>query len=155
MTFRDIRINSTVYLLDKASMGFEEAKVEAVGMPHFASPQVGQTAAPTGQVVDVTIKGVPYVVACDNSVAYSDKVVFATDKSSLLPEVKRLKGEAEALLAGVDKAKETVAKCDGLLCELDTAFKEKQETDKRMGAMEEKISALSDMLKGFIDEMRK
>lgn len=154
MNFRDIRQNSTVYLLDKASMGFEEAKVEAVGMPHFAAPQVGQT-APTGQVVDVTIKGVPYVVACDNSIAYSDKVVFATDKSSLLPEVKRLKGEAEALLAGVDKAKETVAKCDGLLCELDTAFKEKQETDKRMGAMEEKISALSDMLKGFIEDFKK
>lgn len=39
---------------------------------------------------------------------------------------------------------------NGLLCDLDTAFKEKQETDKRMGAMEEKISSLSDMLSNFI-----
>jgi len=154
MTFRDIRQNSTVHLLDKTTMQYSEAKVEAVGMPHFATPQVGQT-APTGQVVDVTIKGVCYTVQCDNSVAYSDKVVFATDKALLLPEVRRLKTEAENILAGVEKAKETVIKCDSLLCELDTAFKEKQETDKRMGAMESKINSLSDMISSFINEFKK
>lgn len=154
MTFRDIRQNSTVHLLDKPTMQYIETKVEAVGMPHFATPQVGQTAQ-TGQVVDVTIKGVSYVVACDNSIAYSDKVVFATDKALLLPEVKRLKTEAENILASVDKAKETVTKCNQLLCELDTAFKEKQETDKRMGKMEEKINSLSDMLSSFISEFKK
>lgn len=154
MTFRDIRTNSNVHLLDKGTMQYEEVKVDAVGMPHFATPQVGQT-APTGQVVDVTIKGIPYVVACDNSIAYSDKVVFATDKQLLLPEVKRLKTEAENILASVDRAKDTVSKCDTLLCELDTAFKEKQESDKRMGAMENKINTLSDMLSNFINEFKK
>lgn len=154
MNFRDIRLNSTVHLLDKTTMQYEEVKVEAVGMPHFSTPQVGQTAQ-TGQVVDITIKGVPYVVACDNSIAYSDKVVFATDKVLLLPEVKRQKTEAENILASVDRARETVTKCDQLLCELDTAFKEKQETDKRMGKMEAQINSLSDMLKNFIDEFKK
>jgi len=81
--------------------------------------------------------------------------VFATDKALLLPEVKRLKAEAENILAGVDRAKETVSKCDTLLCELDTAFKEKQETDKRMGAMESKINSLSDMISNFISEFKK
>lgn len=154
MTFRDIRQNSSVHLLDKTTMQYSEVKVEAVGMPHFATPQVGQTAQ-TGQVVDVTIKGLQYVVSCDNGIAYSDKVVFAVDKAMLLPEVKRLKTEAENLLAGVDKAKDTVEKCSSLLCELDTVYKEKQETDKRMGKMEEKINSLSDMLSNFINEFKK
>lgn len=154
MTFRDIRQNSTVHLLDKTTMRYSEAKVEAIGLPHFNTPQVGQT-APTGQVVDITINGVPYVVSCDNGIAYSDKVVFAVEKSMLLPEVKRLKTEAENILAGVDKAKDTVAKCDSLLCDLDTAFKEKQETDRRMGAMESKINSLSEMLSSFISEFKK
>jgi len=154
MTFRDVRQNSTVHLLDKTTMQYSEAKVEAVGMPHFATPQVGQT-APTGQVVDVTIKGVCYTVQCDNSVAYSDKVAFATDKALLLPEVKRLKTEAENILAGVDRARETVTKCDTLLCELDTAFKEKQETEKRIGAMESEIRSLSSIVKEFINEFKK
>lgn len=123
-------------------------------MPRFATPQIGQT-APTGQVVDVTIKGTAYVVGCDNCIAYSDKAVFATERAQLLPEVKRMKAEAEAVLAGVDKARETMTKCNGLLCELDTAFREKQETDKRMGAMENKINSLSEMLKGFIEEFKK
>lgn len=154
MNFRDIRQNSTLCLLDKSALTFEEVEAEGVGVPHFATPQPGQT-APTGQVVDITIKGRQYVVPCDNAVAYSDKVVFATDRAALLPEVRRLKSEAEALLAGVDKARETVGKCTALLCELDTAFKEKQETDRRFGAMEGKINALSEMLKGFIDEFKK
>lgn len=154
MNFRDIRQNSTVHLLDKTTMQYSEVKVDAVGMPHYQTPQVGQTAQ-AGQVVDVTIKGVPYVVACDNGIAYSDKVVFATDKSLLLPEVKRLKTEAENILAGVDKARETVTKCNGLLCDLDTVFKEKQETDRRIGAMESKINSLSEMLSNFINEFKK
>lgn len=154
MKFQNIRQNDTVHYLDKSTLTYEETKVEAVGMPHFATPQIGQT-APTGQVIDITIKGTPYVVACDNSIAYSDKAVFSTDKAQLLPEVKRLKTEAEAILAGVDKARETVTKCDALLCDLDTAFKEKQEADKRMGAMESKINSLSEMLRGFIEEFKK
>lgn len=154
MTFRDIRQNNNLHLLDKGAIEYEEVKVEAVGMPRYPTPQVGQS-APTGQVVDITIKGVPYVVACDNSIAYSDKVVFAIDKGMLLPEVKRLKTEAENILASVDKAHETVTKCNGLLCELDTAFKEKQETEKRMGAMESKINGLADMISNFISEFKK
>lgn len=154
MNFRDLKQNNNVHILDKTTMCYEEVKVDAVGMPRFTTPQIGQTAQ-TGQVMDITIKGVPYVVACDNSVAYSDKVVFSTDKSSLLPEVNRLKTEAENILASVDKAKDTVSKCDSLLCELDTAFKEKQETDKRIGAMESEIKSLSSIVKEFINEFKK
>lgn len=154
MTFRDIKQNSTVHLLDKATMEYKEANVQSVGVPHFASPQLNQTAS-TGQVMDVTINGIPYVVACDNGIAYSEKVVFATDKALLLPEVKRLKTEAENILASVDRANETVTKCNGLLCELDTAFKERQETEKRFGAMESKINNLADMMKSFIEDFKK
>lgn len=154
MNFRDIRTNGTVHLLDKTTMQYSEVKVDAVGMPHYPTPQVGQ-AAPTGQVMDLTIKGVPYVVACDNGIAFSEKTVFATDKSMLLPEVKRLKTEAETILAGVDKARDTVVKCDTLLCELDTAFKERQETERRFGAMESKINSLADLMKNFIEDFKK
>jgi len=154
MTFRDLRQKNNIYLLNKQDMTFEEATVDGVGLPRYDSPKVGQTSM-TGQVVDVTIKGVCYTVQCDNSVAYSDKVVFATDKALLLPEVRRLKTEAENILAGVDRAKETVSKCDTLLCELDTAFKEKQEAEQRMGAMESKINSLSDMISSFINEFKK
>lgn len=154
MTFRDLKQNSNVHFLDKEALTYEEARVEAVGMPRFATPQVGQT-APTGQVVDITIKGTPYVVGCDNSIAYSAGAVFSTERAQLLPEVRRMKTEAEAVLAGVEKARETIGKCDALLCELDTAFKERQEQEARMNAVEGKLNTLSDMLRGFIEEMKK
>lgn len=154
MNFRDIRANNSIHLLDKVNMQYEEVRAESVGVPHYPTPQIGQT-SPTGQVMDITIKGIPYVVQCDNNIAYSDKVVFSVEKSLLLPEVKRLKAEAENIIASVDKAKEDVAKCDTLLCELDTSFKEKQETEKRIGAMETEIKSLSSIVRDFINEFKK
>jgi len=155
MTFRELQRKNKIFLLHKPEVEFEEAEIDGIGIPHYDTPKAGQTSLATGQVVDITVKGVQYTVQCDRSAAYTDKIVLATERAALLPEVKRLKAEAENILAGVERARETTKKCDALLCELDTAFKEKQETDKRMGAMESKINSLSEMMKNFIDEFKK
>jgi len=81
MTFRDLHTGTPVHYLDKLSLQYEQAGVEAVGMPRYDTPKLGSTAITAGQVLDVTIKGTPYVVPCEGSIAYSDKVVFALERA--------------------------------------------------------------------------
>lgn len=72
--------------------------------------------------------------------------LLTTDKECVVGEVKAIKAQAEETLTKVDEMKQTLTKCNSLLEDLDTAYKEKQATENRFRKIEDKMDRLLDMM---------
>lgn len=145
MTFKELRLNNPIHFLDKGEgMKYYQGKVVNVGQPRFDSqlPQPG--AMPTTQlpqmVVDVTVeangKTETYKFPDGASVAAVGSVLISTDKDGILREVDATIVDCEQYFASYDSRKKTYEASKALKAELDTAFKEKQETENRFNTIE-------------------
>lgn len=146
MTFKELRPNNPIYLLDKSNgIEFKQGKVLNVGQPRFDTqlPQPG--AMPQMQmppmVVDITFevdgKTETYKLAENMNVAAVGGILVSTDKEGIIREVDATITDCEQYFASYDKKKELYEKSKALKTELDTVFKEKQETENRFKAIEE------------------
>lgn len=147
MTFKELKSGYPLYLFDRGTMRYEQAKVMSVGMPR-ADLTVGNYGK---MLVDVTVqtadgKQNTYSVADTERSAYAGTLMLTTDKECVVDEVRAAKAQAEEALSKVEEMKRTVGKCDALLEELDTAFREKQETESRFRKIEEKMDRLLNLM---------
>lgn len=147
MTFKEMKSGYPLYLFDRGTMRYEQAKVMSVGMPR-ADLTVGNYGK---MLVDVTVqtadgKQNTYSVADTERSAYAGTLMLTTDKECVVDEVRAAKAQAEEALSKVEEMKRTVGKCDALLEELDTAFREKQETESRFRKIEEKMDRLLNLM---------
>lgn len=149
--FKDIQSNHPVHILDKQSLTITQGKVI-----NAAFSRIDNTQGMPQMVRDIDIewngRTATYSIPENLSVTYANKgtMVIATERSGLSNEVSAMKATAEQVLASVDKHKEVIAKADALLAELDPAFKEKAENDKRLAEMEKEIKGLTQALNSFI-----
>lgn len=155
MFFKELKSGYPIYLLDRSAMRYEQGKVMSIGMPH---PDVGSS-APTlplggyGKLkVDVCVQtqdGKQNTYSFDDAeeTAYAGTLLLATSKEAVMREVTAMKSQAEAALAKVDEQKATLKKCDALLQELDTAYKERQATEARFKMLESNVGDVKDTLK--------
>lgn len=139
MTFKDLRQNYPVYILDKDNMVFISGKVTANSFPRINNGMNGKTE----MVVDVTIEAAnasaTYTIPENSTITYTKNLVLATDKSLLINEVESMKNQAEEVLASVDKHKMVLEKSKDLLVQLNPIYKEKQETDQRFSKIEDSL----------------
>lgn len=139
MTFKDLRPNYPVYILDKDNMVFISGKVTANSFPRINNGMNGKTE----MVVDVTIEAAnasaTYTIPENSTITYTKNLVLATDKSLLINEVESMKNQAEEVLASVDKHKMVLEKSKDLLVQLNPIYKEKQETDQRFSKIEDSL----------------
>lgn len=147
MTFKEMKSGYPLHLFDRNTMKYEEAKVMSVGMPR-ADMTVGNYGK---MLVDVTIqtadgKQNTYSVADTERSAYAGTLMLTTDKECVVGEVRAVKAQAEEALAKVEEMRKNIAKCNALLEELDTTFKEKQETESRFRKIEEKMDRMLGMI---------
>lgn len=156
MTFKEIQKNHPVYILDKAKVEVRQGKVLEVA-PHLSTTGMTTVSSGTQPMRDVTIEvdGKPsaYIIPEQLSVTFAGDLVISTSKEGLSPEVERMKNEAEAVLASVDRMKEVKEKSEELLATLNPAVKEKQETEKRFKAIEGDISGIRGMVKQLLDKL--
>lgn len=149
MTFKDLKTGYPIHLLDRNSLTYNQAKVMAIGMPHTDRQSF------TKMLVDITIqnndgKQNTYSVAETESIAYANNLLITTDKEFVINEVRAINAQAEETLSKVDELKSKVNSCKSLLAELDTSYKDKQETEKRFRTIEEKMDKiLSAISKGI------
>lgn len=149
MTFKDLKTGYPIHLLDRNSLTYNQAKVMAIGMPHTDRQSFSK------MLVDITIqnndgKQNTYSVAETESIAYANNLLITTDKEFVINEVRAINAQAEETLSKVDELKSKVNSCKGLLAELDTSYKDKQETEKRFRTIEEKMDKiLSAISKGI------
>lgn len=143
MTFKELKSGYPIYLLDRNSLTYSQAKVMAISMPHADR----QTYT---MMIDITIqsdgKQNTYSVSENECIAYAGSLLIASDKQHIVNDVKSIQQQAEDTLSKVDELKMKVSTCQALLAELDTTFRDKQETEKRFQSIEEKMDKILTML---------
>ena len=169
MTFKELRPNNIVHILDKRDGAtYTQGKVLNVGQPRVEMPNNMQIQAPgaiTGMsipsmVVDVTIeangKTATYVFAEGATTATVDKcVLFATDKEAILRELDSTITECEQYIEGVDAKKKLLQQSNELKSQLDTAYKEKQATENRFKTIEKAQDKLNGKLDKILELLQK
>lgn len=155
MIFKDIKQNYPVFILDKQALTITQGKAIAVAFPRLDLNK--NVVGTTQMVVDVTIeaegKTATYTIPESLSVTYAGNLVLSTDRQGLVNEVEAMKTAAEQALSSMERQKEILAKSSALLAELNPAFKEKQETEKRFGQIEDSICEIKDLLKAQQEAM--
>lgn len=145
MLFKELKSNYPIFLLDRATLSFEQARVMNV-QPNYQSVNMNRIE------VNVTIqnkegKQNTYAVADSEQSAYAGNLFISTSKDSIINEVNALKNASEEVLSKVDEHKQTVEKCKNLLAELDTSFRDQQRTNQRLDKMENKLDEIFKFVK--------
>lgn len=147
MTFKELKSGYPLFLFDRSTMRYEQAKVMSVGMPR-ADLTVGNYGK---MLVDVTIqttdgKQNTYSVADTERSAYAGTLMLTTDKECVGNEVRAILAQSEETLSKIEETKKVAEGCRRLLEELDTTFKEKQATESRFRKIEEKMDKILDLM---------
>lgn len=145
MLFKELKGNYPIFLLDRATLKFEQAKVMNV-QPNYQSVNMNRIE------VNVTIqnkegKQNTYAVADSEQSAYAGNLFISTSKDCIINEVNALKNASEEVLSKVEEHKQTVEKCKELLAELDTTFRDQQKTNERLDQMESKLDEIFKFVK--------
>lgn len=147
MTFKDIKQNYIVYILDKQNFCISHGKVVANSFPRV---EMNQKTGRSETVVDVSIevdgKTATYAIPENLSVTYAGNLVLSTDKLGLSKEVESLVVSADNILASVPHAQKIKKEAPTLLAELNPAYKEKQETEQRFGKIEGSITEMKGLM---------
>ena len=156
MTFKDLKSGYPVYLLDRTALKYEQGKVMAVSPPH-ADVQPGNFGK---MLVEVSIqtkdgKQNTYSVSDTEQTAYAGSLLITCNKECVANEVRAINAQAEETLAKVETARKTVTDCKALLEELDTTFKDKQETEKRFQKIDERFSGMEDKMDKILSAINK
>lgn len=176
MTFKDIKQNFPIYLLDQAKCELIKGKVISTSFPHLdnspQTPSPNQALNPAiyphvpnsfnqRMVIDLTLEvngnTATYVVGENASVNYTDNLIIAVDPAALIPEVEAIKNNADQALAPerIESLKQQQAKATELLMTLNPTFRQQKEYDQRLDGIESSVKELKDVVASFINEFKK
>lgn len=96
-----------------------------------------------------------YSVSDTEQTAYAGSLLITCNKDCVANEVRAINAQAEETLAKVEAARKTVTDCKALLEELDTTFKDKQETEKRFQKIDERFSGMEDKMDKILSAINK
>lgn len=165
MTFKELRPNNIIHVLDKNDgVAYIQGKVLNVSQPRFDTQQMPQPGAmPSMQmpqmVVDVTVeangKTDTYKFPEGGSVAAVGNVLFSTDVAGILREVDATIADCEQYFADKEHKEKAYEQSKRLKSELDSSYKEKQETENRFNTIEQKQEEQGNMLKEILGILKK
>ena len=154
MTYRDTKINDTIYILDKDKMVLQQGRVTAT------SPHVNNTynTMAAGQMmrdiaIEVDGKNATYTIPGNLSVTFAGSIVLATSQQGLSSEIERMKLEAEQALAMMEHHKMVIERSSGLLAELNPHVREKMENERRFKSIESDMSGIKTMMQQLLDKL--
>lgn len=158
MTFKDIKENNVVYILDKNNLQVIKAKVKNSPIPKIDmnKPNLGLSNSSLVVDLDLEINGkvTQYTIPESLEVTYtSTGLVLSTESSKLIPEVEAMAKEAKDTLAKEAYFKKVLEKSSSLLAELNPQLKERQETDRRLNLLEDKLSKVLTAVEKLTDQL--
>lgn len=158
MTFKDIKENNVVYILDKNNLQVIKAKVKNSPIPKIDmnKPNLGLSNSSLVVDLDLEINGkvTQYTIPESLEVTYtSTGLVLATESSKLIPEVEAMAKDAKDTLAKEDYFKKVLEKYSTILAELNPQLKERQETDRRLNLLEDKLSKVLTAVEKLTDQL--
>ena len=158
MTFKDIKENNVVYILDKNNLQVIKAKVKNSPIPKIDmnKPNLGLSNSSLVVDLDLEINGkvTQYTIPESLEVTYtSTGLVLATESSKLIPEVEAMAKEAKDTIDKEAYFKKVLEKSSTLLAELNPQLKERQETDRRLNLLEDKLSKVLTAVEKLTDQL--
>ena len=158
MTFKDIKENNVVYILDKNNLQVIKAKVKNSPIPKIDmnKPNLGLSNSSLVVDLDLEINGkvTQYTIPESLEVTYtSTGLVLSTESSKLISEVEAMVKEANDTLAKEAYFKKVLEKSSSLLAELNPQLKERQETDRRLNLLEDKLSKVLTAVEKLTDQL--
>ena len=157
MTFKEIKPNYPVHILDIQSVSYYKGRVVQVSFPRYPTPQevnlVGK-----GMVVDVTIEAngrtANYTIPENLRTTYNGNLTISTEADGILKEVENVNRTLEQELSQIDHKKEIYQKTSTLMEELNPVFKEKKETEQRFSNIEGNVNDLKSMMSEILRELK-
>lgn len=150
--FRDVKQGYPVYLFDRKEVAMRVGKVTSVGMPHFDA-KVGASKMVVDLTVEADGKSVAYVMDECGEVGYVGDMVVAVGMEAVLREVARVKNQSEEALKMEEYHRGAVARCEEIMKEYSTEYRDKAEATERMSTLEGKVDKMADMLSALMGKM--
>lgn len=145
MMFKDLKSGYPIYLFDRASLKYEQAKVMNA-QPNYQPTTIGKLETNiTVQTKDG--KQNTYSVTDSEQAAYAGTLLVAATKEAVINEINILKSNSEEVLNKVEEHKHIVSECGKLLAELDTTFRDQQRTNERLDNLENKLDEIFKFVK--------
>lgn len=147
MIFKDIKQNYPIHIFDKQNFRYIQGRVTMVSFPQLEmNPNTGKPEMMISVTIEAEGKTATYAIPENLSISYANGLAFATDKSLLLAEAKSVVASAEQILESAPKAQSIIDNAPNVFAELDSSFKEKQETEQRFGKIEGSITEMKDLM---------
>ena len=162
--FKDLRPNAPFYVFDKGDdVGLQVGAVASVSQP-VVKPQANFNSGYQFQpeyIVDVSIKVGDDVLTFKQLPANLDiadfpanggqRVVVASNRELIRAEIEAVLSNSRAVIDSVDRHKETVGRCEGILNGLNPSFAKEREQEETIKDLQEKIALLESKLGGIDD----
>ena len=164
MNFKELKPNYPIHILDKTEgVKYVLGKVLNVGQPRYdmQQPQMSAGSMPNFSMpsmkVDVTIetdgKTKTYVFDENAAIASVGNVLFSTDKEGIVRELDATITHCEQYLSEEERVKKDLEDSKALKGQLDTSYKDKQETDKRFEKIEKSQEEMGDMMRKIMQKL--
>jgi hypothetical protein len=158
MTFRELKAGYLVHSFHKETMEYKAVKVVSVGAPYIEPAKPGQLSAGMSRMVDVVVdedgRNHIYAIPENAGVTFAGDAVLSCEPDGILREVRAVKSHSEGVVESVDTHKERIAKCEAIIADLDTAYKEKRAMDSRLSVVETCVKEVKDEIRNLIKELR-
>ena len=145
MMFKELKSGYPIYLFDRASLRYEQAKVMSA-QPNYQPTTIG-TLETNITVQTKDGKQNTYSVTDSEQAAYAGTLLIASNKEAVINEINILKSNSEEVLNKVEEHKHIVSECGKLLAELDTTFRDQQRTNERLDNLENKLDEIFKFVK--------
>jgi len=163
MNFKELKPNYPIHILDKnEGVKYVLGKVLNVGQPRYdMTTQQAPGSMPNFSMppmkVDVTIeadgKTKTYVFDENSATVSVGNVLFSTDKEGIVRELDATIAHCEQYLSEEERVKKDLEESKALKGQLDTTYKDKQETDKRFEKIEKNQEEMGDMMRKIMQKL--
>ena len=147
--FSDLKKGFQVHTLDTNTVPkYELGKVVAVSEPRYLPPQPGQYQAMQTRVVDLTVELTgetkTYTVPESQIHRFIANAVPLVDASLAMNELNAIKSTSQEIIDSVDAHRAKIEACESILEDINPAFKQTREQDRKIAGIENKVNDLTD-----------
>ena len=164
MTFKELRQNNQIHILDKREGAkYTLGKVLNVSQPRFDMPNMAQPGTMQqmtmpNMVVDVTVEANGKTETFkfpENASMYAvGSTLYSIEKDGIVRELDATIAQCEQYFADQKKMRTTLEQSKTLKSELDSTYRERQETEERFASIEKNQHEMGEKLDRILEQLK-
>lgn len=146
--FKDLNKGALVHIVDATNVPvYFQGVLSEMSLPYTPQPQPGQQFNPMVQVIDVTasvngsnqiFKGIP----CMSEVATHAGMTISCSQNALKPVVDGIYRKSVDAIQNVDKHRNTITACEGILEQIDPSTAQAKAQEKKIADLQNELYEL-------------